>query len=126
MALFLVCDDAEMKWGLIDAISIEEAVSIARNHGQDPYYVVDEKVITKVWHEEEIKKKQMNQEIPPSHLVSKWKVKTVWADDQNHGGFFSVHYIGMLHTVLAQIAKRMGEMESVAFIHGLIIERQEK
>jgi hypothetical protein len=61
MTLFLVLDDNEMKWISIAASSVEDAVRIARNNKWEPYYVVDEKLATRVWEEEKLKK-SMDQE----------------------------------------------------------------
>ncbi|KXA98817.1 hypothetical protein AKJ41_06295 [candidate division MSBL1 archaeon SCGC-AAA259O05] len=45
---FIVCDDREQTWSLIEAKSIEKAVEKAKEQGYDPCYIVEKHLATDV------------------------------------------------------------------------------
>jgi len=47
--LFIILDDREMTWFIVEASSEREAVKVARSRGFDPYYVVARRLVTEVW-----------------------------------------------------------------------------
>jgi len=55
----LVLDDKEQTWFLVKAETVQEAIENARNYGFNPYYVVEEKLATKVWEEEILYEKHL-------------------------------------------------------------------
>lgn len=54
---FIILDDKDQVWGLMDAVSTEDAIQLARKIGYEPYYVIEENLATRVWEEEEINRK---------------------------------------------------------------------
>ncbi|KXA90471.1 hypothetical protein AKJ62_00840 [candidate division MSBL1 archaeon SCGC-AAA259D14] len=45
---FLVLDDKEQTWFIVEADSIEGAADKAREDGREPHYVVEERLATRV------------------------------------------------------------------------------
>jgi len=56
---FLVLDDKEQTWFIVDAMDWIEAVEIAKKKGYDPYFVVEEQFARRVWQEEERYRKML-------------------------------------------------------------------
>jgi len=126
MTLFIVLDDEEMIWSIVDTISMEEAVRVARNNGQDPYYVVDEKLAHRVSEEEGLKERMIDPRAVEIHKIQRWKVQTRIVDLQDRSTSHTAYCVDTLPMVLQKVIPLLKYDEGYAEFHISLLREKER